>query len=263
MQRTSWVPSRAALARVLAGLCSVVAVVLGQTPEALAQNFTQTYRNLGCIDTTQVDDAQNDEGGNYLDLQQNGSNKGLAYAEDGTYVYFRFNVMQTVKGAGYGGNNDCSGATPSPANNRFRSFGWGVLLDFDNDKSDYEVAVALGWTGTVGRKLVVYSNATMSTDLASEPPDTKVKDTYDVCTHTMAQDSGSDHFLYVAVPLADLLTAANAVVTPDLTSIQGKFTVWGGTSNNGSDLNQDNTCSAIAASPKLSDSASEPILISR
>ena len=228
------------------------------TSDGWAQSFVGAYEPLHCQDPTQVNDPPNDNQGDHRDLVHRDQMSAVAYREDGTYVYFRLNLMGSVKGDKF------EAACATAQQHRYRNFAWGLLFDFDNDPNTFEVSSMLHWSGSA-RGLYLRTNSIVTAaNSPADSPDSPAFRTYSACTHTYAEDTVSgDHFLYLALPLDDLLAAANEVLSSDLTGPTGRFTVWAGTSPDGQTLTADHACNNDhqLANPSLSATRLQPIAI--
>ena len=264
---------------------ATIAVLLVSTRSAAQPDFSiadSAFQDSFCeavIDNDPAGDVTSD----HRDIIGNSSNSGLSFTDDGTFLYARMRVTDSP--ASQSNTTICSGS-----NKQMKPFGWGILLDVDEDGTNYEVQILLKGTGNNASQQVYLrtnganrvANPGSVTDSAEDPPD-DIGDTnecpagktcewqFDPCTHGHFKDTGvdldmdgtTDWFVTFAIPLATLVDAINQIPGQARTlPLSGRLGLWGGTSSSGNTLNTDNTCLANSNTPAtLSGTAGDPLFI--
>ncbi|HEX6245263.1 MAG TPA: MopE-related protein, partial [Polyangiales bacterium] len=220
-------------------------------PDFSTVTFTANGCSAGQLNDPTTDVQQHDA----RNIKGTAQEPALAMGEDSYYVYLRMRVEGDPRG-----NGACT--TNSYMAN---SAGWAWLISADGTwNSDankgYEGMVIISKSSN---NIQVYGNDANILDNPSDPPNNlnyaNAGAGYSLCTHLRITNDATSAIIDVAVLKSEFIAAINEglPVGRKLSEpMRGAFTMWGGTTSNGTTISVDLTCTESApGSAKLSTTA--------
>ena len=217
----------------LAAATLVGAATLVLAPPARAQDFPAAdgdYEPLPC-GRHDMDDRRRDEVDaiDERDLVGDADDPAGFRAVDDDFLYLRLRLDR----------DPFAGGT-------IRPFAWGIEIDTDNDRNDYEVLALV--EGVTGNLLLYENTVTTTANDPTDPADTPAVASYALATHTQSGvAAGSsfgddeDFYLSFALPWTDLEMVGVTPTTP--------VRVWAASSTASNSLNGDFACHDGAGGP--------------
>ena len=222
----------------------------GASREALVPPASSAFVPFRCGGAVASDPLGDVAGaGQHRDAVGAGSRAAALRASDDTFLYLRIRL-----------DDD-----PRQSADDLRPFGWGFLIDIDDDTTTYELLGELEGTGADSATL--WANTTAIPELASDPAESVLVSYPQAIDHwhleqAPAPDTGGnpDYFLTLGLAWDDLAAEGLSRTDP--------VAVWAGTSNSDQALNVDFVChdgqtgdptlSGIAFAPAVLDPGGDP-----
>jgi len=208
---------------------------------ALAQSFPpdSAFVPLHCGDAVMTDRYQDESGAiDERDIVGDSDHAAGYRAVDAQFLYLRMRLDA----------DSIPGGT-------IRPFAWGMEIDIDGDRTDYEI---LGLVDGVSGNVLLYRNSTTTLpNDPTDPADTPAVATYPASSHARSSTAAGtsnganpDFFITIALPWADLGPLGLDRDTP--------VVVWAASSSSSNTLNGDFAChDGATGEPTLSGTGSD------